>query len=103
MHQTRDEFVQPSLPFTQIAGAAAERGQSLEEVTALAQRVADSIGKWLSILPAVQHCSSLLPTATMSVSLSPCSVPGLKPSFTLEKDEMELGLGKLGMSLRLHS
>ena len=39
----------------------------------------------------------------MSVSLSPCSVPGLKPSFTLEKDEMELGLGKLGMSLRLHS
>ena len=33
-------------------------------------------------------------TATMSVSLSPCSVPGLKPSFFLEEDEMELGLGE---------
>lgn len=31
----------------------------------------------------------------MSVSLSPCSVPGLKPSFTLKEDEMELGLGQL--------
>ena len=29
----------------------------------------------------------------MSVSLSPCSVPGQDPSFTLGKDEMELGLG----------
>ena len=33
--------------------------------------------------------------ATMSVSLSPCSVPGLKPSFSLKEDEMELGLGEL--------
>ena len=33
-------------------------------------------------------------TATMSVSLSPCSVPGHKASFTLEEDEMELGLGE---------
>jgi dihydroxyacetone kinase len=57
-----------------IAGAAAEQGKSLEEVAAIAQRVADSV-------------------ATMSVSLSPCSVPGLKPSFTLREDEMELGLG----------
>jgi len=37
---------------------------------------------------------ALLPLATMSVSLSPCSVPGQKPNFTLEEDEMELGLGK---------
>ena len=29
----------------------------------------------------------------MGVSLSPCSVPGSKPSFHLEEDEMELGLG----------
>ena len=29
----------------------------------------------------------------MSVSLSPCSVPGHKPSFHLAEDEMELGLG----------
>ena len=27
------------------------------------------------------------------MSLSPCSVPGHKPSFTLGEDEMELGLG----------
>ena len=27
------------------------------------------------------------------MSLSPCSVPGSKPSFHLEEDEMELGLG----------
>lgn len=32
--------------------------------------------------------------ATMSVSLSPCSVPGQEPSFHLEQDEMELGLGE---------
>ena len=28
------------------------------------------------------------------MSLSPCSVPGHKPSFTLEENEMELGLGQ---------
>ena len=32
--------------------------------------------------------------ATMSVGLSPCSVPGQEPSFHLEQDEMELGLGE---------
>ena len=31
--------------------------------------------------------------ATMSVSLSPCSIPGHKPAFQLAEDEMELGLG----------
>ena len=30
---------------------------------------------------------------TMSVSLSPCCVPGQIPSFSLADDEMELGLG----------
>ncbi len=29
----------------------------------------------------------------MSVSLSPCSVPGQRPTFSLAEDEMELGLG----------
>ena len=29
----------------------------------------------------------------MSVSLSPCSVPGHKPSFQLGENEIELGLG----------
>ena len=31
--------------------------------------------------------------ATMSVSLSPCAIPGNVPSFELGEDEMELGLG----------
>ena len=53
----------------------ADRGGTLEEVTAVANSVAESI-------------------ATMSVSLSPCSVPGQQPSFHLEQDEMELGLGE---------
>ena len=38
---------------------------------------------------------------TMSVSLSPCSVPGQRPSFSLQDDEMELGLGIVG-SERAH-
>ena len=60
----------------QIAGAVADRGGTLEEVTSVANNVAANI-------------------ATMSVSLSPCSVPGQQPSFHLEHDEMELGLGEL--------
>lgn len=35
--------------------------------------------------------------ATMSVSLSPCSVPGQQPSFHLKQDEMELGLGEFNV------
>ncbi|XP_019854543.1 PREDICTED: triokinase/FMN cyclase-like [Amphimedon queenslandica] len=57
-----------------IAGAMAEKGCSLDEIAVTVQEVADSIG-------------------TMSVSLSPCSVPGHKPSFQLGENEMELGLG----------
>ncbi|EOA94007.1 Dihydroxyacetone kinase, partial [Anas platyrhynchos] len=30
---------------------------------------------------------------TLGLSLSPCSVPGSKPTFQLADDEMELGLG----------
>lgn len=33
--------------------------------------------------------------ATLSISLTPCSLPGCKPSFNLNEDEMELGLGGL--------
>jgi len=60
----------------QIAGALAERGGTLEEVTAIANTVASNI-------------------ATMSVSLSSCSAPGQEPSFHLKPNEMELGLGKI--------
>lgn len=58
-----------------IAGALAETGASLEEVTKVAQEVADSV-------------------RTMGVGLSACVVPAAgKESFSLEDDEMELGLG----------
>lgn len=43
--------------------------------------------------------SRFLLTATMSVSLSPCSIPGRKPAFSLGEDEMELGLGQLKLSI----
>lgn len=56
--------------------------------------------EWLTVLVSPQHGGLLPPSnthpspaATMSVSLSPCSVPGHKPSFLLAEDEMELGLG----------
>ena len=32
-------------------------------------------------------------TATMSVCLSPCTVPGLGSSFVLGENEIEMGLG----------
>ena len=37
----------------------------------------------------------------MGVSLSPCSVPGSKPSFHLEEDEMEIGLGMTHRSITI--
>ena len=37
-------------------------------------------------------------TGTMGVSLSSCSVPGSKPSFHLEEDMMEIGLGRKSMT-----
>jgi dihydroxyacetone kinase/dihydroxyacetone kinase-like protein len=57
------------------AGAAAERGDSLDEVAAVAQDI-------------VQN------TATMGVGLSPTILPTTaKPSFELADDEMEIGIG----------
>jgi dihydroxyacetone kinase-like protein len=58
-----------------IAGAAADRLLSLEEVTALAQRALDH-------------------TRSMGVALSPCIVPEAgKPTFTINDDEIEIGMG----------
>eukprot|EP00731_Ephydatia_muelleri_P027864 Em0019g737a len=57
-----------------VAGALAEQGATLETVAAFAQQTANAI-------------------ATLSISLTPCSLPGCKPSFNLKEDEMELGLG----------
>jgi dihydroxyacetone kinase-like protein len=58
-----------------IAGAAAEAGMSLEAVQAVAKKVIANV-------------------RTMGMSLTPCTVPAAgKPSFVLEEDEMEVGLG----------
>uniref|UniRef100_A0A452FQE9 Triokinase/FMN cyclase n=1 Tax=Capra hircus TaxID=9925 RepID=A0A452FQE9_CAPHI len=59
-----------------VAGALAEAGVGLEEITDRVSVVAKAMG-------------------TLGVSLSSCSVPGSKPTFELAADEVELGLGKL--------
>ncbi|QQU94427.1 dihydroxyacetone kinase subunit DhaK [Corynebacterium aurimucosum] len=58
-----------------LAGAAAERGDDLAAVTAVAKKVVDN-------------------TATMGAALSACTVPHVgKPSFDLGESEVELGVG----------
>lgn len=58
-----------------IAGAAADKMLSLEEVTRLAQKAVDN-------------------TRSMGVALSPCTIPEAGvPAFQLAEDEMELGMG----------
>ncbi|XP_041326350.1 triokinase/FMN cyclase [Pyrgilauda ruficollis] len=57
-----------------VAGALAEAGASLDEIEKKAKAAAKVTG-------------------TLGLSLSPCSIPGSKPSFQLAEDEMELGLG----------
>ena len=58
-----------------IAGAAAEAGRDLAEVTRIAQKAADA-------------CRSV------GVALSPCTVPQAgRPTFEIADDEMEMGMG----------
>jgi dihydroxyacetone kinase-like protein len=58
-----------------IVGAAAEEGRSLDEVADLARRCNDHV-------------------RSMGMALTPCTVPTAgEPTFTLEDDEMELGVG----------
>jgi len=58
-----------------IAGAAAEAGRDLDEVTRIPQKAADA-------------CPSV------RAALSPCTVPQAgKPTFTIAEDEMEMGMG----------
>ena len=58
-----------------IAGAAADAGHNLADVTAVAQKAADA-------------CRSI------GVALSSCTVPQAgKPTFTIGDDEMEMGMG----------
>ena len=58
-----------------IAGALAERGASLDEVQAAAQKVIDNV-------------------RTMGAAIRPCTVPAAgKPGIELGEDEMEIGIG----------
>ena len=58
-----------------IAGACAETGADLDEVTRVAQKANDA-------------CRSF------GVALTPCTVPQAgKPTFSIEDEEMELGMG----------
>jgi dihydroxyacetone kinase-like protein len=58
-----------------IAGAAAEEGKNLDEVTRIAQATADA-------------CRSI------GAALTPCTVPQAgRPTFTIADDEMEMGMG----------
>lgn len=63
---------------TKAAGAAADNGYSLEDVVRVAKKANDY-------------------TRSMGVGLTPCSLPQTgKPSFELEDNEMEIGLGHHG-------
>ncbi|RXI39525.1 dihydroxyacetone kinase subunit DhaK [Clostridium tetani] len=58
-----------------IVGAKAERGASLEEVKSVAEKVISNV-------------------KSMGMAIIPCTVPAAgKPSFTLEENEMEIGIG----------
>jgi dihydroxyacetone kinase-like protein len=58
-----------------IVGAAAERGDSLDDVAALCERVNDNV-------------------RSMGMALTSCTVPAAgEPTFTLGEDEMEIGIG----------
>ncbi len=61
-----------------LAGAAADRGDSLAEVTRIAAKSNENM-------------------ATMGLAMTACTVPTVgKPSFELGEDEMELGIGVHG-------
>ncbi|NWU86466.1 TKFC cyclase, partial [Onychorhynchus coronatus] len=60
-----------------VAGALAEAGAGLDEIMEKVTAASKAMG-------------------TLGLSLSPCSIPGSKPSFQLAEDEMELGLGIYG-------
>ncbi|NXF80585.1 TKFC cyclase, partial [Sclerurus mexicanus] len=57
-----------------VAGALAEAGAGLDEIVEKVTAASKAMG-------------------SLGLSLSPCSIPGSKPSFRLAEDEMELGLG----------
>jgi phosphoenolpyruvate---glycerone phosphotransferase subunit DhaK len=67
-----------SIVVMKVTGAAAERGDDLDAVAAVAKKANDAMG-------------------TMGLALTPCTVPTVgKPSFDLGPDEIELGIGVHG-------
>jgi len=63
---------------TKVAGAASEKGFNFDDVVRIANKANDSM-------------------RTMGVGLTPCSLPQTgQPSFELEENEMEIGLGHHG-------
>ena len=58
-----------------LAGAKAETGATLEEIKAVAEKVINNV-------------------RSMGMALTPCTVPAAgKPNFTLDENEMEIGMG----------
>lgn len=57
-----------------MAGAMAEEGKSIEEMSTFLKEAVKEIG-------------------TISISLSPCSIPGKPPNFTIDNETVEFGLG----------
>ncbi|MGN7397309.1 dihydroxyacetone kinase subunit DhaK [Peribacillus frigoritolerans] len=62
------------LLITKVTGAATEKGYSLAESRQLAEK-------------ANEH------TRTLGIALTPCSIPGSKPNFSIKEDEFEFGMG----------
>ncbi len=74
-HSTGRRGVAGTLIVEKIVGAAAENGIDLAACKALGERVNDA-------------------TASMGVAMTSCSVPALgKPTFTINDDEIEMGVG----------
>lgn len=74
-HSTGRRGVAGTLVVEKIVGAAAESGADLDTCQALGERVNYA-------------------TASMGVALSSCTVPALgKPTFNINEDEMEMGVG----------
>lgn len=57
-----------------IVGAASEKGYSLKEISTLAEKANRA-------------------TRTLSMALTPCSLPGSPPNFSINENEYEFGMG----------
>lgn len=72
--ETERRGVAGLLLITKVTGAAVENGYSLSN----AKKLAEKANRY---------------TRTLSIALTPCSLPGSKPNFTISEDEYEFGMG----------